>query len=100
MIDVYCSYELEGADDLVGSGIGCVVRTDPDSAALRSDQLECRAVNWQQNRYKLAGHEEQVSAMICLRPANYARVVFDVSTLKSVCCTVALIRSYKLVIFY
>jgi len=74
-----CSYGLESAEDAVGSGIGCVVRTDPDSVSLRPDQLECCAINWRQNRYKLAGHYEQVSAMICLRPADFARLVFDVS---------------------
>jgi len=75
----YCRYELEGTNDLLGSGVGCVVRSAPDSDALRRDQLECHAVNWQQCRYMLSELEDQVSSVICLKPTNSTRLVFDVS---------------------
>ena len=75
---VCCSYELESADDLLGSGLGCVVRAVPESEALQRDDLECHAVNWQQTRYTLGEHEDQVSSMICLKPASSSRLVFDV----------------------
>ena len=76
---VFSSYELDSRDDQLGSGVGCVVRCPPDVVTLERDQLECDAVNWQQTVYTLADHEEQISSLITLKPANSTRLVFDVS---------------------
>jgi len=59
--------------------VGCVVRAPPDCVSLRRDHIECHAVDWQLTRYPLGEHEEQVSSMICLKPTNSTRLVFDVS---------------------
>ena len=89
-----CSYELEGVDDLLGSGLGCVVRSAPESsAALQREDLECRAVNWQQCRYTLAEHEDQVSCMLSLKPANSTRLVFDV---RAICCVNTRLQSHPI----
>lgn len=71
-------YELSEDEDQLGTGVGCVVRSSPESTPLDKNQLQCTAVDRIRCRYPVGENEEIVSTMVCLKPYNGVDMDFQV----------------------